>query len=118
MIDMPHTPGHRLLHLVESGMRMAGIAADAMPATSADKLFGAGQLGRDRGRAHAIGVPQILLVLRTNRRPHRRLGMAAARFSAKVGPIEMGADNACPIRGLTILARLEFAANVEERHVL
>src|SRR5882724_2872456 len=94
MIDVPHPPADRSRHLVERGVRMPGVAADAAGPASADKTLGARQLGGHGGRGDAIGKCQVLLVLFGNRWANASARMRAARFVGKIGAVEMSADDA------------------------
>src|SRR5438309_1769530 len=94
MIDVPHAPRDRRFHLLEGGVRMAGVTADTFGMAGADKRFRAGQLRSDRRGRNAVGECKVLLKLARLRSADRRGGMTAASFCREVGTVEMRAENA------------------------
>jgi hypothetical protein len=94
VIDMPNAPGDRCFHLLEGGVRVAGVAANAAFPAGADERFRAGQFRGDGRGGNAIGMTKILLVFRSDWGTNGRGGVATARFKTEVGTIEVRAEDA------------------------
>src|SRR5262249_42713008 len=113
MIDVVDAPANGVAHLVEGGVRVPDVAADAAPAACANECLRAPELRRDGGTADAIvgqGLPELLW----RWRPHRRAGVAASSLGREIRPVEMGTQDA----GASRVSLGELPASAEELQVL
>src|SRR5260370_22591265 len=114
MIDVADAPTDGSLHLVEGGVRMAGVAANAFGTAGADEFFRARQFRSDRRGNDGVGVGEILFEFLANRWTDGRGGVAAAGVETEVGAVEVSAEDACAAGAFV----LEKAAGFKEGEML
>jgi hypothetical protein len=114
VVDVPHAPVDGGLHLLERGVGVAGVAADALRTAGEDESLGARQFRGDRRGNDAVGEREILLLLGGDRWPHPGTGVGAAGLVGEVGAVEVRAQDPGTIRSV----RLQPPAQAEESQVL
>src|SRR5579884_1496529 len=114
MIDMAHAPADRRLDLIESSVRMTGVATNAVLTTGADERLRSRQLRGDGGCSDNVSVFEKGQEISRLGSADRRSRMTAAGFRSKIRAVEMRAKNGRTAGAL----RFQMTTNFKEGEML